>query len=81
VVIWLMSGYEILHAGGLGVVPLNWSIVETGDFNGDFMSDILWRDSSSGTVAMWFMNGLQVVGAPGVATVGPDWTIQGLNAD
>jgi hypothetical protein len=67
--------------GGVGVVPLNWSIVETGDFNGDFMSDILWRDSSSGTVATWLMNGLRVVGAPGVATVGLDWTIQGLNAD
>jgi hypothetical protein len=76
-----MSGYEILQAGGLGVVPLNWSIVETGDFNGDFMSDILWRDSSTGTVATWLMNGLRVVGAPGVATVGLDWTIQGLNAD
>jgi hypothetical protein len=30
----------------------NWQIIQTGDFNGDGYSDILWRDVSSGMVAM-----------------------------
>ena len=57
----------------------NWPIVETGDFNGDGMSDILWRDTS-GNTAIWFMNGATPTGAS-LGVVSNDWTIQGLNAD
>jgi hypothetical protein len=57
----------------------NWPIVETGDFNGDGMSDILWRDTS-GNTAIWFMNGATSTGAS-LGVVSTDWTIQGLNAD
>jgi hypothetical protein len=57
-----------------------WSIVETGDFNGDGKSDILWQDTS-GNVAMWFMNGTQVTQSAGVGNVPIVWSIQGANAD
>jgi len=39
----------------LGAVPLNWTVVGTGDFNGDGVSDILWRDTA-GDLAIWLMN-------------------------
>jgi hypothetical protein len=65
--------------GSLGTVPVSWSIVETGDFNGDGKSDILWRDTS-GNTAIWFMNGATPTGAS-LGVVSTDWTIQGLNAD
>jgi len=61
-------------------VPSNWSIAETGDFNSDGKSDILWRDTS-GNVAIWFMNGVQVARSAGVGTVPTVWSIQGANAD
>jgi hypothetical protein len=61
-------------------VPANWSIAETGDFNGDGYSDILWRDTA-GDVAIWFMNGTQVVSAQVIANAPTSWTIQGANAD
>jgi len=65
--------------GSLGTVATNWSVVGTGDFNGDGKSDILWTDTS-GDVALWFMNGLQVSSSAEVGTV-TGWTIQGTNAD
>ncbi len=36
-------------------VPTDWSVVGTGDFNGDGNSDILWR-SSEGVVTNWLGN-------------------------
>jgi FG-GAP-like repeat len=70
-----MNGAQASGAS-VGSVPTNWMIAGTGDFNGDGKSDILWRDTSSGTVAIWLMNGAQVTQAAGVSTVDPNvWTI------
>ena len=56
-----MNGTQIMSSAVLGNVPLTWSIVQTGDYNGDTKSDILWVDTL-GNVAAWFMNGDLVVG-------------------
>jgi hypothetical protein len=48
-----------------------------GDFNGDFNSDLLWRQDGSGQVYVWEMNGEQVQaeGAVAHAPVTNDWHI------
>ncbi len=66
------------NATFVGGVSTVWTIVGTGDFNGDGKSDILWRDSS-GNVAIWEMNGTSVLNPNatvigGVSTV---WSIVG----
>jgi hypothetical protein len=33
-------------------VPTNWSLALIGDYDGDGMSDLLWRDNSSGNNAV-----------------------------
>jgi len=53
VAIWLMNSAQVTQSAGVGSAPTNWSIVETGDFDGDGKSDILcmtpavtWRSGS-----------------------------------
>ena len=75
-----MNGAAVLAAGGLGNVPTTWSIVQTGDYNGDGKSDLLWRDTS-GNTAIWFMNGLSVASSAGVGNIPTSWTVQSANAE
>ena len=35
------------------VVPSTWSIVQTGDYNGDGKADVAWRNASTGADAIW----------------------------
>jgi hypothetical protein len=72
----LQDGFRI----DVGNVTTSWIIAETGDFNGDGFSDILWRNAN-GDVAIWLINGTQILSAPDVGNVPMSWTIQGANAD
>ena len=49
-------------------------MVGTGDFNGDGMSDIVWRDTS-GNTSIWLMNGATVSSAGGLGNVPTTWSI------
>ena len=69
-----------MQSAGVANVSTVWSIVGTGDFDGDGKSDILWHDNS-GNVAIWFMNGGQVSQSVGVGNAPTVWSIQGANAD
>ena len=85
VAIWEMNGTTILNPTATYVAtvsPSTWTIVETGDFNGDGMSDILWYDTS-GDTAIWEMNGTTILNPTTsyVATVPTAWSIQGTGAD
>jgi hypothetical protein len=74
-----MNGTSVLNlaASFVGNVPTVWTIVGTGDFNGDGKSDILWRDTG-GNVVIWEMNGTSVLNpaASFVGNVPTVWTIE-----
>jgi hypothetical protein len=55
----------------------NWTLYGTGDLNGDGKGDLLWRDSSTGTVAVWFMNGATVASTAVFGALPSTWTIVG----
>ena len=53
----------------------HWTIADTGDYNGDGKSDILWR-GADGEIAGWAMDGDQILGtAIGTANAGDHWMI------
>src|SRR5262249_43946208 len=49
----------------------------THDFNGEGVSDIAWRDTTTGTVAAWLMNGLKVQQSGNFFPVTNNWLIVG----
>jgi len=61
-------------SNGLGNVPLGWTAT-VGDFNGDGKADILWRNTTTGAVAIWFMSGGAVVSVVSLGTVPVGWTV------
>jgi hypothetical protein len=79
--IWLMScslsACSVLQAGAVGNVPSIWTVLGTGDFNGDGKADILWRDSN-GNVAIWIMNSLQIEFSLSVGVVPLSFSVAGI---
>jgi hypothetical protein len=81
-VIWEMNGTQVLNPGSSSFVATasypQWTIIGTGDFNGDGYADVLWRDTTN-DIALWEMKGTQITNANTtfVANV-PGWSIVGI---
>jgi hypothetical protein len=60
--LWLMNGAQVAADIPLPVTgSLNdWLVVGVGDFNGDGTSDILWRNTATGEMAVWLLRGGQI---------------------
>ena len=77
--IWFMdpagSGKHTSSAS-LGIIANAWTIVGTGDFNGDGTADILWHNTN-GAASMWLMKSGAVSSKVSIGSVGTSWTIVG----
>jgi ELWxxDGT repeat protein len=82
---WTMFGPTVSAAGSTGnltfqgnvVAPdASWSVVQIDDFNGDGRADVLWRQSTTGSLAEWIMGGSQILASQTVTSqsnvVAPD---------
>ncbi len=73
--VWRLSGGQLAASVFLGNVPSTWSIVGTGDFNGDGNTDLLWRDTS-GNTAIWLLDpNDQIAVSLFVANVPTSWSV------
>ncbi len=82
---WLMNGSTIMSGGVLNVAgtavkpDATWSVVGTGDFDGNSRADILWR-KTDGTITEWNMNGSSILGGGAVFSNGsqvkPDFIME-----
>jgi len=87
---WSMSGGMLTNASGVTangatvLVDASWSALGVGDFNGDGMSDVIWRHSTDGSLAEWQMNGATVTSSAAPTfngfAVTPDasWSVGGV---
>src|SRR5262249_51310751 len=66
--LWTVNGTNItasasLTSNGVAVNPdLSWSVAGVGDFDGDNIADVLWRNAD-GSLSEWLMNGSAIVGS------------------
>jgi VCBS repeat-containing protein len=88
VAIWQLDGtsdFTITSApiiGSTASAPKDWKIADTGDFDGDGKSEILWRNND-GSVAIWKLDGTSdftidtapIIGS--AASAPTDWKISG----
>lgn len=77
--IWMRDGFA--KKSGQIIWPVadtNWTIVGTGDLNGDGKSDVLWRNRSTGENAIWLMDGFTIVTPQLIWRVtDTNWTVVG----
>ena len=77
--VWQMNGTALAASSYLPPIGLAWTVQGRGDFDGDGKSDLLWRETTSGSTYLWLMNGASTIGA-GYTSSQADgsWSIQGV---
>lgn len=76
VAIWQMNGPQVAADAQIGTVnaAAGWHFTDTGDFNGDGKTDLLFTNNTNNGVAVWQMDGTQVTANPQVGTMAAGFT-------
>ncbi len=62
-------------ATNIGTPGSGWSVVNTGDFNGDATTDVLFQYSTTGMLADWFIKNGTYAGATNIGAVPSGWNL------
>jgi len=77
VAIWEVTGATQNSAAIAGGAPMSWTVVGSGDLNGDGKDDLIWRNTDGG-VAGWLMNGAAPTATAMVGGAPNQWQIVGI---
>jgi Cadherin domain/FG-GAP-like repeat/RTX calcium-binding nonapeptide repeat (4 copies)/Haemolysin-type calcium binding protein related domain len=71
VAIWQMDGTQVVASPQVGTVNAadGWRFADTGDFNGDGKTDLLFLNDTNHGVAVWQMDGTHVMSGAQVGTI------------
>lgn len=72
---WNISSGAVAH-GTVCTIAAGWSVQATGDFNGDYNNDAIWRDTS-GNVVIWLMRGSTRTATALLGTMPTTWQLEG----
>jgi len=80
---WLLNGAAIWKddvISGAGVMASTWNVHAVGDLDGDGCDDLLWRNSTTGSVNAWRMIGsVKASGGVMAPNVSGTWQIAGMS--
>lgn len=72
-----VGGLSISSVDTVSTLDLGWKFQRIGDYNGDGRADILWRNSTSGSMVVWLMNGPSRTGGSVGTRSDANWQVQG----
>jgi hypothetical protein len=77
---WLITNGHLSSGTAIGHASSAWQSLGTGDFYaaGDGISDLLWRNTTTGEVDIWLMNNGQVYGGTALGSVSSAWQFAGI---
>jgi hypothetical protein len=78
-VIWTVIGFDgfVVNPIDIGYGTSPWTVVGTGDFDGNGYADILWRNFDTGEVGIWLMSNGNVV-SKAIVPGDTSWMIKGV---
>jgi len=72
-------GTGIDSAGVLAGLSNQWAFAGAGDFNSDGRTDLVWRRTDTGVIAIWEMNGFSIVSSTATSqSFGLEWAVAGV---
>jgi hypothetical protein len=71
VAIWQIDGTQVTASGQIGSINAagGWHFQDTGDFNGDGKTDLLFMNDTTHGVAIWQMDGTQIAASAQIGTI------------
>src|SRR4029434_5374431 len=78
--IWYLSGVTFVSGAYGPTLPSSWTLVATGDFNGNSKPDYVLYNTSTRQTAVWYMNNAVFVSGAYGPTLPAGWRLAGVAA-